>query len=194
MFVGDRRCERTLEKLFEGAVVGSKVARMISGRRSDYGPTTAENRAAVSFFLDRATRARLLLDGRRPQDVRMRSYRAEPVVVAAAAGNAAAVALLLRYGLADESVRAAIAYLRDSAAAPGARPCLDVLLRAVVCYGERTNDDDDDDDKRVWNPPALLHLARCAIRKSLHDDFGLPHGIPRLPVPRSLVSYLNLEC
>lgn len=191
MFSGDGRCENTLEKLFEGAVVGSKVARMISGRRSDYGPTTAENRAALKFFLDRATGARLLLDGRRPQDVWMRSYRAEPVVVAAASGNAAAVTLLLRYGVADESVRAAIAYLRDSATAPGARPCLEVLLRAVVCRGERT---DDGGLGSVWNPPALLHLARCAVRKSLHDDFGLPHGIPRLPVPRSLVSYLNLEC
>lgn len=187
MLFDDRRCEKTLEKLFEGAVVGSKVARMISGRRSDYGPTTAENRAALVFFLDRATRARLLLDGHRPQDVRMRSYRAEPVVVAAASGNAAAVTLLLRYGLNDESVNAAVAYLRDLATAPGARPCLDVLLRAVVrtdvCGG---ND--------VWDPPALMHLARCVVRKTLHDDFGLPHDIPRLPVPRSLVSYLNLEC
>ncbi|VVC36801.1 SOCS box domain [Cinara cedri] len=191
-FMCNCRCEKTLEKLFEGAVVGSKVARMISGRSSDYGSSSSDNRAAMGFFLDRATRARLLLDGHRPQDVRMRSYRAEPIVVAAASGNAAAVTLLLRYGLAEESMRAAIAYLRDSATAPGARPCLDVLLRAVVCYGRRADHDDGGDV--VWDPPALMHLARCAVRKALHDEFGLPHGIPRLPVPRSLVSYLDLEC
>jgi len=175
-----------LEKLFEGAVVGNKVARMISGRRTDYGATAAENIAAVAFFLDRATRARLLLDGRRPQDVRMRSYRAAPVVVAAAAGDPSAVAVLLRYGVAEPDARAAIAYLRDAAApgrplAAGARSCLDVLLRAVAV------------DRGDPAPPSLMHLARCVVRATLYDNFRLPHGIPLLPVPRSLVPYLDLE-
>lgn len=178
-----------MEKLFEGAVVGSKVARMISGRRTDYGVTAAENRAALAFFLDRATRARLLLDGRRMQDVRMLTYRAAPVVVATAAGDASAVALLLRHGVAEHSVRAAIAYVRDAGGA-AAQSCLDVLLRAVVC--------DRSDDRAPSSPPPppplLKHLARCSVRGALHDNFNLPHGIPLLPaVPRSLMSYLDLE-
>lgn len=213
MYVSYRcRCEKTLEKLFEGAVVGSKVARMISGRWTDYGVTAAENRAALAFFLDRATRARLLLDGRRMQDVRMQSYRAAPVVVAAATGDAAAVALLLRYGAAERSVRAAIAYLRNTAdhgdrpLAAGAQACVDVLLRAVVSEhgdsddsgtgdGDDSRSDERDGDDRVTRtpPPPLMHLARCAVRKALHENFRLPHGIPHLPVPRSLASYLDLE-
>lgn len=195
------RCEKTLEKLFEGAVVGSKVARMITGRRTDYGATAAENRAALRFFLDRATHARLLFDGRRLQDVWMRSYRAAPVVVAAAAGDVAAVTLLLEYGAAEHSVRAAIAYLRDATATDrrpltaGARHCVDVLLRAV--WDERGDDGEyfnEDGHRGAWSPPSLMHLARCVVRRTLYDDFRLPHGIPQLPIPRFLVSYLNLEC
>lgn len=208
-----------MEKLFEGAVVGSKVARMISGRWTDYGVTAAENRAALTFFLDRGTRARLLLDGHRMQDVCMHSYRAVPVVVAAATGDVAAVALLLRYGAAERSVRAAIAYLRNAAdygdrpLAAGAQSCVDVLLRAIVSEhgdgddsgnGKRYSGDSDGDNRSgvtavgcsdgvARTPPLLMHLARCAVRKALHENFRLPHGIPLLPVPRSLVSYLDLE-
>lgn len=175
-------------------MVGNKVARMISGRRTDYGTTAAENRAALAFFLDRAARARLLFDGRRLQDVRMRSYRAAPIVVATAAGHPSAVALLLRYGVAGSDARAAIAYLRDAAAAAAAAPagrplaanaqsCLRLLLRAVPR-----------EDRADRKPPLLLHLARCAVREVLHRDFLLPRGIRLLPVPRSLASYLELEC
>lgn len=199
-------------------MVGSKVARMISGRWTDSGATAADNRAALEFYMDRATRARLLLDGRRLQDVRMRSYRAAPVMVAAATGNLTAVAMLLRYGPDERSVRAAIGYLRRRSTDPDRGPpypdrvqsCLDLLLRAVVCEdgGWRGNVSDDehgsgDDEygcdyensggKIVPFPPTLLHLARCAVRNTLHQNFCLPHGIPQLPVPRSLVSYLDLE-
>lgn len=217
------RCEETLEWLFEGgAVVGGKAARIISGRRPNgyHGPSAADNRAALAFFLDRTTRARALFGGRRLQDVRMPSYGAAPLTVAAAAGDPAAVALLLRYGVDEPAALEAIAYLRDgttaSAAAnastaastaataaataatadyrtttmttpppplgAGARSCLDVLLRAVA------------HDRRSLAPPSLLHLARHAVRRALHDDFGLPHRVPLLPVPRSLVPYLHLEC
>lgn len=219
-------------------MVGSKVARMISGRWTDYGTTPAENRTALAFFLDRATQARLLLDGRRLQDVRMRSYRADPVVVAAAAGDAAAVALLLRYGVDERAARAAIAYLRQSGAddrgrpcTAGARSCLDLLRRAVVseygccggggsrrdsvvggggddggcggvgggggdggCGGGGGDGEGSDGADHVRDPPLLLHLARCAVRKTLHDNFCLPHGLRQLPVPRPLLSYLDLEC
>lgn len=167
---------------------------MISGRQTDYGSTALENRAALRFFLDRATRARLLLDGCRLQDVWMRSYRATPVVVAAAAGNVATVALLLQYGAADESVRAAIAYLRDAACGTAAaRSCLDVLLRAVIVCEYSDNADSNRNGDVVRAPPLLMHLARHAVRKTLYQNFYLPHGIPQLPVPRSLVSYLDLE-
>lgn len=180
-------------------MVGNKVARMISGRRTDYGVTATENRTALEFFLDRATRARLQLDGHRLQDVRMRSYRAVPLVVAAAAGDAFAIALLLRHGVADQSARAAIAYLRDAAAdtrgrplASGVQSCLDVLLRAVVSENDCDGPNDVSGVGRA--PPPLLHLARCSVRKTLYENFGLPHGIPQLPVPRSLLPYLHLEC
>lgn len=211
------RCEKTLEKLFEGAVVGSKVARMISGRWTDFGATVADNRTALGFYMDRATRARLRLDGRRMQDVWMRSYRATPVMVAAATGDVAAVAMLLRYGPDERSVRAAIAYLRRRSIDRDRGPpfpnrdqsCLELLLRAVVnegggCGSVNGNDDRCGDDYGGCSssgvkvvpvvPPTLLHLARCAVRNALHQNFNLPHGIPQLPVPRLLVSYLNLEC
>lgn len=166
---------------------------MISGRQTDYGATASENQTALRFFLDRATRARLLFDGCRLQDVRMRSYRAAPVVVAAAAGNVATVALLLQYGVADESVRAAIAYLRDTVCGTAsARSCLDVLHRAVVVC-EYSDADSKCKGNVVQTPPILMHLARCAVRKTLYDNFYLPRGIPQLPVPQSLVSYLNIE-
>lgn len=215
-----------MEKLFEGAVVGSKVARMISGRWTDFGATVADNRTALGFYLDRATRARLLLDGRRMQDVWMRSYRAAPVMVAVATGDLAAVAMLLRYGPDERSVRSAIAYLRRRCADQDPRgppfpdrdqSCLELLLRAVAyeggggCgsvtgdmdgsgggYGRRDDydgcDGADGGVKVVPVPPTLLHLARCAVREALHQNFSLPHGILQLPVPRSLVSYLDLEC
>jgi len=212
------RCEKTLEKLFEGAVVGSKVARMISGRWTDFGATVADNQTALDFYLDRATRARLLLDGRRMQDVRMRSYRAAPVMVATATGDLAAVAMLLRYGPDERSVRGAIQYLRRRSADRDRGPsfpdrdrsCLELLLRAVACehgsvdgfgsFDESGGNEDesgcavDESGCGVNVVPALLHLARCAVRKALHENFSLPHGIPQLPVPRSLVSYLDLEC
>lgn len=217
------RCEKTLEKLFEGAVVGSKVARMISGRWTDFGATVADNRTALGFYMDRATRARLRLDGRRMQDVWMRSYRAAPVMVATATGDVAAVAMLLRYGPDERSVRAAIAYLRRRSIDRDRGPpfpdrvqsCLELLLRAVASEGGGCGSVSGNDDR--WGggygsgddyggcsssgvkvvpvvPPTLLHLARCAVRNALHQNFNLPHGIPQLPVPRSLVSYLNLEC
>ncbi|XP_050525847.1 uncharacterized protein LOC126896797 [Daktulosphaira vitifoliae] len=188
------KCEKTLEKLFEGAVVGSKVARMISGRRTDFGATAAENRQAMAFFLDRVTRTRLLLDGQRPADVKMGSYRASPVVVATAAGDVDAVALLLRYGAADTSVRAAIAYLRDTAdthrpLSAGSRSCLEILRRATLY-----EDSYHSKYLKVLQPPALMHLARHVVRHTLYANFNLPHGIRQLPIPQSLVSYLNLEC
>lgn len=208
------RCEKTLEKLFEGAVVGSKVARMISGRWTDFGATVADSQTALHFYLDRATRARLLLDGRRIQDVRMRSYRAAPVMVATATGDRAAVAMLLRYGPDERSVRGAIAYLRRRSADHDRGPqfsdrdqsCLELLLRAVACErgsvdgfgsGDESGCAVDESGCGVSGVnvvPALLHLARCSVRKALHQNFSLPHGIPQLPVPRSLVSYLDLEC
>ncbi|KAF0758804.1 SOCS box domain-containing protein [Aphis craccivora] len=184
---------------------------MISGRWTDFGATVADNQTALDFYLDRATRARLLLDGRRMQDVRMRSYRAAPVVVAAATGDLAAVAMLLRYGPDERSVRGAIAYLRSrSGDRDRDQSTLELLLRAVACergtvdgFGsgdesgcavDESGGNDDGSGCGVNVVPALLHLARCAVRKALHQNFSLPHGIPQLPVPRSLVSYLDLEC
>lgn len=42
------------------------------------------------------------------------------------------------------------------------------------------------------SPPELKHLCRCAIRYRLWQNYQLPNGIQRLPVPESLQKYLDL--
>jgi hypothetical protein len=39
----------------------------------------------------------------------------------------------------------------------------------------------------------LKHMARCAVRKQLCKDSGLPKGIFQLPVPATLYPYLDLQ-
>lgn len=41
-------------------------------------------------------------------------------------------------------------------------------------------------------PPELKHISRCRIRKLLHDNWQLPHGIRTLQIPYSLLDYLDL--
>lgn len=41
-------------------------------------------------------------------------------------------------------------------------------------------------------PPELRHLARCRIRQCLFQNWGLPHGIRKLQLPKSLEDYLDL--
>lgn len=41
-------------------------------------------------------------------------------------------------------------------------------------------------------PPELRHLCRCRIRKTLFENWALPHGIKSLQIPESLRDYLDL--
>ena len=41
-------------------------------------------------------------------------------------------------------------------------------------------------------PPELKHLSRCAIRNVLRENWQLPLGIRRLPIPPSVQDYLDL--
>lgn len=41
-------------------------------------------------------------------------------------------------------------------------------------------------------PPELKHLSRCAVRYRLWQNFQLPNGIRKLPLPDALHSYLDV--
>lgn len=41
-------------------------------------------------------------------------------------------------------------------------------------------------------PPELKHLSRCAIRHRLWQNFQLPNGIRKLPLPDTLHSYIDI--
>ncbi|XP_071452522.1 uncharacterized protein stops [Hetaerina americana] len=44
-----------------------------------------------------------------------------------------------------------------------------------------------------WNRPAeLKHLCRCAIRTALWNNWELPYGIRKLPLPNRLMNYVDL--
>lgn len=43
----------------------------------------------------------------------------------------------------------------------------------------------------VRQPRSLQHLSRCALR--CHLEGVLPHALPRLPLPSSLLRYLQLD-
>ncbi|XP_023214322.1 uncharacterized protein LOC111633878 [Centruroides sculpturatus] len=45
---------------------------------------------------------------------------------------------------------------------------------------------------RYLEPCPLKHLARCTIRNVLNENWQLPHGIPKLPLPLFIQKYLNL--
>uniref|UniRef100_A0A1B6M6C2 Ankyrin repeat and SOCS box protein 17 n=1 Tax=Graphocephala atropunctata TaxID=36148 RepID=A0A1B6M6C2_9HEMI len=95
-------CERTFERLIVGAILGTKVTHLISGWKSDFR-TREECILAVKYFSDHAARANLQFDcSGEPTnfvDVPMESYgRATPLRVAAQAGQADILKLLLHYG------------------------------------------------------------------------------------------------
>ncbi|KAG8257253.1 uncharacterized protein LOC124357876 [Homalodisca vitripennis] len=95
-------CEHTFERLFVGAILGTKVTHLISGWKSDFR-TREECVLAVQYFLEHATRANLQFEctagSRNFVDVPMESYgRATPLRVAAQAGQADVLQILLHYG------------------------------------------------------------------------------------------------
>lgn len=95
-------CEKTFEKLFEGAILGTKVTQLISGWKSDYS-SRKENIQAMEYFLIHATKAKLVFKNhgvdRRFIDVCMDSYGCStPARVTVTAGHYDVLNLLLKYG------------------------------------------------------------------------------------------------
>lgn len=96
-------CECTFERLFVGAILGTKVTHLISGWKSDFR-SREECLEAVKYFLDHASKAGLWFqcstgDSRKFVDVPMESYgAASPLRVAAQAGQPDVISLLLHYG------------------------------------------------------------------------------------------------
>jgi ankyrin repeat/SOCS box protein 17 len=137
-------CEHTFERLFIGAILGTRVSNLIAGWKSDF-ENSEENLAALEYFLVHATEARLEYDdnGRKTRfvDVPMESCtRTQPVHVAAQFGKAEVLLLLLRYGalitfdyetggeLSPE--RSLIQFCRSDQT-EGSLSCLRILIRAV---------------------------------------------------------------
>lgn len=145
-------CERTFERLFIGAIFGTRVTHMISGWKSDF-ENAEENIVAIEYFLKHATKAKLeydhVHDGKNTRfiDIPLESYgRAQPIRLAAQFSNTVLLLLLLRYGA---SIK--INYERDEVTietplkhlnalckancplnqASGSIACLKILLRAV---------------------------------------------------------------
>ncbi|XP_054263154.1 uncharacterized protein LOC128986691 [Macrosteles quadrilineatus] len=96
-------CECTFERLFVGAILGTKVTHLISGWKSDFR-SKEECIDAVKYFLDHSTKAGLRFqcssgDSRKFVDVPMESYGGStPLRVAAQAGQPGVISLLLHYG------------------------------------------------------------------------------------------------
>ncbi|KAJ9589841.1 hypothetical protein L9F63_027901 [Diploptera punctata] len=97
-------CERTFERLFIGAIFGTRVTYMISGWKSDF-ENAEENTDAIKYFLEHATEAKLeyddMHDGSKTRfiDIPLESYgRAQPIRLAAQFSNKNLLLLLLRYG------------------------------------------------------------------------------------------------
>ncbi|PSN51150.1 hypothetical protein C0J52_20578 [Blattella germanica] len=146
------QCERTFERLFVGAIFGTRVTYMISGWKSDFD-SSEENIAALEYFLNHATKAKLEYDhssdGNKTRflDIPMESYgRAQPVRVAAQFSNNVLLLLLLRFGanvkinydLDETTVEPPLKHLNalcksnaplDQLTGPVA--CLKILLRAI---------------------------------------------------------------
>lgn len=98
------QCEHTFERLFIGAILGTRVTNLISGWKSDF-ENPEENLAAIEYFLNHATEAKLEYEnnGRKVRfiDISMESYtRIQPLHIAAHFGKAEVLLLLLRYGAA----------------------------------------------------------------------------------------------
>ncbi|XP_049837352.1 uncharacterized protein LOC126282004 [Schistocerca gregaria] len=96
-------CERTLERLFAGAVFGPRATHFIAGWKSDFGDG-AEGLACTQYFLQHAAAARMHFPdgcgaGRRAADVPMAEYRRSTALAAALQVCKPDVALLLlRHG------------------------------------------------------------------------------------------------
>ncbi|XP_053665075.1 uncharacterized protein LOC128714221 [Anopheles marshallii] len=46
--------------------------------------------------------------------------------------------------------------------------------------------------EQVYGLPTLKHICRCTIRDALRENFQLPGGVAKLPLPRKLQKYIDL--
>lgn len=155
-------CEKTFERLFIGAIFGTRVTHFLSGWKCDF-EDREENIRALIYFLNHAINSRLeyrseySLIKRRFIDVPMESYgQVLPLRVVIQHGAPDILLIMLRYGASVESDRLApssmeilLMKLNEFEIQPGQRiivypdnllMCLKLLLRTVTAVRVRTPD------------------------------------------------------
>ncbi|XP_067000205.2 uncharacterized protein stops [Anabrus simplex] len=208
------RCERTLERLMIGAILGPHVTHVLSGWKSDYD-SQKQNCLALEYFLEHAAGERLLFDCGTPTrlaDVPMSSYcYTTPLRLALQLGQPDTALLLLRYGARaaqntpvpvvignGQEITCLRYLLRGVPMAavlphPQKRKKQVGLWRDIIYYDEDSHVASFIPESRRGNqPPQLKHLCRCVLRKTLLENWQLPGGIADLPLPVSLQKYLDL--
>lgn len=84
--------------------------------------------------------------------------------------------------------------------------CLQLLLRVVprIVFGDDTKavilekyadlveDGLIPSTRSGFVPPELKHLCRCVVRDRLWENFQLPNGIHGLPIPKTLMKYVDI--
>jgi ankyrin repeat/SOCS box protein 17 len=185
-------CEQTFERLFIGAILGTRVTNLISGWKSDF-ENPEENLAAIEYFLNHATEAKLEYDhnGRKTRlvDISMESYaRTQPLRIAVQFGKAEVLLLLLRYGAAimndyetDElpMERSLIYFCRAHVSSSplnqteGPFSCLKVLIRAVPTMVTLPSDSFDG-EVRVFIGRNSCGLNRLYFHPKLVQDGIVP--------------------
>ncbi|XP_046748569.1 uncharacterized protein LOC124412601 [Diprion similis] len=142
-------CEKTFERIFVGAIFGTRVTHFLSGWKSDF-EDREENIRALIYFMDHANSGRLLYSSPastgkcRFVDVPMESYgQALPIRVVIQLGSPDILLLLLRYGasscadgLSPSPLEMILNKFSELDVEPGQYPaqlvaCLRVLLRTV---------------------------------------------------------------
>ncbi|XP_011499389.1 PREDICTED: uncharacterized protein LOC105363408 [Ceratosolen solmsi marchali] len=122
-------CEKSFERIFIGAILGTRVTHFLSGWKSDF-ENKEENIKALVYFLDHAIQARLefyclsLSSTRRFIDVPMESYgQVVPLHVAVQNASPDILQIMLRYG----------ASIKDDRFIPAP---IEVLLARINEYNE----------------------------------------------------------
>ncbi|KAF4526020.1 hypothetical protein B566_EDAN000813 [Ephemera danica] len=215
-------CERTFERLVIAAILGPRVTRILSGWQADF-KDEEESLRALDFFLNHAVHKRLVYPvlgvESRMIDVPMPAYHdALPAHLACVMDRPVALMLLLRYGarvgaaehgswevhhaplaLMQQLIRLGEAVMSESVISQTGLASVRLLLRALP------NAPLPDEHLREcadalqlpftpWSIPSpLKHLARCAVRRQLGRSWRLPGGVNDLPIPVTLVPYLDLQ-
>lgn len=207
-------CEKSFERISAGAVFGVKVTHFIAGWKSDF-VDQGENVAALLYFAEHASKARLLFGGHRFLDVPLSSVPSTSVLqVSLQIPRPDLLLLLLQNGcnVFQIEIQAILRNILDAANYSDDRVlCFRYLLRSLLCVdfspdcdvlnpetGEILGRDRLVVDRVLpatrcgRNPIELKHMCRFRIRAILWDNWQLPYGIGVLPLPDALRDYLNL--